>query len=61
MEANMLLLHEYSEQNRKALIYRMMTKAYLIRFYEDGIIGDYTVAHTEDDAEYIAEDYVMKD
>lgn len=54
------LLHTYEHENRKALIYKMVNRSYLIRFFENDIIGDYNIAHTEVDAELIADDYVLK-
>ena len=58
--SHMDLLHTYTHENRKALVYKMLSKSYLIRFYENDVIGDYTVAHIESDAEVIADDYVLK-
>lgn len=57
----MELLHTFETGSKKVLIYKMLSRSYLIRFYENNVIGDYRVAHTEDDAEIIAEDFVLEE
>lgn len=54
------LLHTFADRNRKAFVYRCLTDSYFIRFYEDDMMLGFLTAYTEQQAEDIAEDYVLK-
>ena len=55
----MELLHTFSDNNKMAKIYRLDVGAYFIRFHENDVIGEYTVVKSEEEAEILAEDFVM--